>query len=446
MKHMIRWILFLCVLFAVLAVTFSSHGEETEIVTGQETSPNYIPEMENFTTSGGTNTGGGRGCTSGNFCTAGTQGPGGTYTSTFDLEDNMTIDQINRGFDMDYGVDVESHQSNSVLATCANGNVMQNGDCRDIFNLTVTLLDSDNIVHKFEHEVELDFTGTRSFAFTQVISENNFTGLKGEFELFGIDAGFPSGFFGPRFDNPFLTTTFDLVTLLETEVLNIIDLQENIEVVEIQDIEIETVAPQEEIQVAAEIVVEEIETVELQIEVQQPVEPQAAEEMEVAVEVEQEIEAELEDVSEPEPEAEEVVEESSGETEDTGEANEPAQNEEPAEETAQEEEASEESEPETKKAVAQKVKEKVAKKIMSKMGDKGKYDSTNQVRTLAVMGVLGNSRTFFDTQATLQDTPGFFSSAKIPDSSIPTNNVAQYLMFGGSNQSHSELVDSQWQK
>ena len=443
---MIRWILFLCVLFAVLAVTFSSHGEETEIVTGQETSPNYIPEMENFTTSGGTNTGGGRGCTSGNFCTAGTQGPGGTYTSTFDLEDNMTIDQINRGFDMDYGVDVESHQSNSVLATCVNGNVMQNGDCRDIFNLTVTLLDSDNIVHKFEHEVELDFTGTRSFAFTQVISENNFTGLKGEFELFGIDAGFPSGFFGPRFDNPFLTTTFDLVTLLETEVLNIIDLQENIEVVEIQDIEIETVAPQEEIQVAAEIVVEEIETVELQIEIQQPVEPQAAEEMEVAVEVEQEIEAELEDVSEPEPEAEEVVEESSGETEDTGEANEPAQNEEPAEETAQEEEASEESEPETKKAVAQKVKEKVAKKIMSKMGDKGKYDSTNQVRTLAVMGVLGNSRTFFDTQATLQDTPGFFSSAKIPDSSIPTNNVAQYLMFGGSNQSHSELVDSQWQK
>jgi outer membrane biosynthesis protein TonB len=446
MKHMIRWILFLCVLFAVLAVTFSSHGEETEIVTGQETSPNYIPEMENFTTSGGTNTGGGRGCTSGNFCTAGTQGPGGTYTSTFDLEDNMTIDQINRGFDMDYGVDVESHQSNSVLATCANGNVMQNGDCRDIFNLTVTLLDSDNIVHKFEHEVELDFTGTRSFAFTQVISENNFTGLKGEFELFGIDAGFPSGFFGPRFDNPFLTTTFDLVTLLETEVLNIIDLQENIEVVEIQDIEIETVAPQEEIQVAAEIVVEEIETVELQIEIQQPVEPQAAEEMEVAVEVEQEIEAELEDVSEPEPEAEEVVEESSGETEDTGEANEPAQNEEPAEETAQEEEASEESEPETKKAVAQKVKEKVAKKIMSKMGDKGTYDSTNQVRTLAVMGVLGNSCTFFDTQATLQDTPGFFSSAKIPDSSIPTNNVAQYLMFGGSNQSHSELVDSQWQK
>tara|TARA_R100000808_G_C2149933_1_gene158504 strand:- start:1528 stop:2817 length:1290 start_codon:yes stop_codon:yes gene_type:complete len=429
-----------------MAVTFGSHAEETEIVTGQETSPNYIPEMEQFTRSGGTNTGGGRGCSSGNFCTAGKQGPGGTYTSTFDLEDNMTIDQINRGFDMDYGVDVESHSSNSVLASCSGGNVMQNSDCRDIFNLTVTLLDSNSVVHKFEHEVELDFTGTRPFAFSQVIPENDFTGLRGEFELFGIDAGFPTGFFGPRFDNPFLTTTFDLVTILETEVLNIIDLQEDIEVVEIQEIEIEVVEPQEEIQVAAEIVVEEIETVELQIEVQQPVEPQAPEEIEVAVEVEQEIEAELEDVSEPEPEREEVVEESSGETEDTGEANELAQNEEPAEETTQEEETAEEPKPETKKVVAQKVKEKVAKKIMSKMGDKGKYDSTNQIRTLAVMGVLGNSRTFFGTQATLQDTPGFFSGAKIPDSSIPTNNAAQYLMFGGSNQSHSQLVDSQWQK
>ena len=429
---MIRWILFLCVLFAVMAVTFSSHAEETEIVTGQETSPNYIPNMSEFTKSGGTNTGGGRGCTSGNFCTAGTQGPGGTYTSTFDLEDNMTIDQINRGFDMDYGVNVESHQSNSVPSTCANGNVMQNSDCRDIFNLTVSLLDADNIVHKFEHEVELDFTGTRPFAFSQVIPENDFTGLRGEFELFGIDAGFPSGFFGPRFDNPFLTTTFDLVTILETEVLNIIDLQQEVEVVDIQEIEVELepVEP-EEIELAAEIVVEEIETVELEIEVQQPVEPEAAqEEIEVTAEVEEEIqEAEVteEDVAEPEPTEQEPATE-------TASADEP------------EEQQEEQAEPVEKKTVAQKVKEKVAKKIMSKMNDKSKYDSTNQIRTLAVMGVLGNSRSFFGTQATLQDTPGFFSGAKIPDSSIPTNNVAQYLMFGGSNQSHSEMVDSQWQR
>ena len=423
--RMVRWLLFLCVLFAIIAVTFGSHAEETEIVTGQETSPNYIPEMSDLTRSGGTNTGGGRGCASGNFCTAGKQGPGGTYTSTFDLEDNMTIDQINRGFDMNYGVDVESHQSNSVLASCSGGNVMQNSDCRDIFNLTVTLLDVDNVVHKFEHEVELDFTGTRPFAFSQVIPENTFTGLRGEFELFGIDAGFPTGFFGPRFDNPFLTTTFDLVTILETEVLNIIDLQQEVEVVDIQEIEVELepVEP-EEVEIATEIVVEEIETVELEIEIQQPVEPETAqEEMEVTAEVEEEIqEAEVaeQDVAEQETPPE------------TASTDEP------------EEQQEEQAEPAQKKTVAQKVKEKVAKKIMSKMNDKSKYDSTNQVRTLAVMGVLGNSRSFFGTQATLQDTPGFFSGATIPDSTLPTNNMAQYLMFGGSNQAHSEIVNSQW--
>ena len=425
MKSMIRWIIFLSILLGIVMVSFCSVAEETEIITGQETSPNYIPEMGQFTRSGGTNTGGGRGCSSGNFCTAGKQGPGGTYTSTFDLEDNMTIDQINRGFDMNYGVDVESHSSNSVLSSCVGGNVMQNSDCRDIFNLTVTLLDVDNVVHKFEHEIELDFTGTRPFAFSQVIPENTFTGLRGEFELFGIDAGFPTGFFGPRFDNPFLTTTFDLVTILETEVLNIIDLQQEVEVVDIQEIEVELepVEP-EEVEIATEIVVEEIETVELEIEIQQPVEPEAAqEEMEVTAEVEEEIqEAEVteQDVAE---------QETSTETAGTDEP---------------EEQQEEQAEPAQKKTVAQKVKEKVAKKIMSKMNDKSKYDSTNQVRTLAVMGVLGNSRSFFNAQATLQDTPGFFSGATIPDSTLPTNNIAQYLMFGGSNQAHSEIVNSQW--
>ena len=38
------------------------------------------------------------------------------------------------------------------------------------------------------------------------------------------------------------------------------------------------------------------------------------------------------------------------------------------------------------------------------MGDKGRYDETNQLKTLVVMQVLGNTKTFFDTQKTLQDT------------------------------------------
>ena len=411
--------------FLILGLCLFSLKAYTENL-DTETTSNYLPNMSDFTTSGGTNTGGGRGCSSGNFCTAGKQGPGGTYTSTFDFKNNMTTDQINKGFDINYGVDVKSHPSNSVLPSCVDGNTMQNSDCRDIFNLTVTLLDSISVVHKFEHEVELDFTGLRSFSFSQTIPENNFIDLQGQFELFGIDAGFPNSFFGPSFSNPFLTSTFNLISHLESEVINIIDMQESIEIIEIQDIEVQPVQQQQEIQVAAAITVEEIQTVELSSVVEQPVETTTVEEVEVQQEVEVEVQQEIEvEVSEPQQESTEP---------------------ETAREDVSEPEEQAETKAEVKKSVAQKVRNKVVKKIMNRMGDKGKYDSTNQVRTLAVMGILGSSKNFFDTQVTLQDTPGFFSGVRLDDGSIQTNNVAQYLMFGGSNQMHSQMVDSQWQK
>ena len=66
-------------------------GVAEEIVTGQETSTNQMPAMSEFTRSGGTSIGTGAGCSSGEYCTAGKQGPGGTYTTTFDLEDAMAI-------------------------------------------------------------------------------------------------------------------------------------------------------------------------------------------------------------------------------------------------------------------------------------------------------------------------------------------------------------------
>ena len=135
------WVLLLVLLACSLVFPQSSNAQTTEVVTGQETSPNYIPEMGDHTRSGSTlhnqGTGTSKGCKSGNFCTGGKQGPGGTYSSTFDLEENMTIDQINRGFSMDYGMDVDSHQSNLTVPSCANGNTLQNNDCKDIFTLTV---------------------------------------------------------------------------------------------------------------------------------------------------------------------------------------------------------------------------------------------------------------------------------------------------------------------
>ena len=91
-------------------------------------------------------------------------------------------------------------------------------------------------------------------------------------------------------------------------------------------------------------------------------------------------------------------------------------------------------------------KEKAAKKIVKKMGDKGRYDSQNQLKTLIVMQVLGNTKTFFESQKQLNDRVGFFTDESLPDAFISDNNIAGYLLFGGSNQLMNEMIDSQWQQ
>ena len=98
----------------------------------------------------------------------------------------------------------------------------------------------------------------------------------------------------------------------------------------------------------------------------------------------------------------------------------------------------------TKAQKKQDQKQKAGSKIVKNMGDKGRYDSTNQLKTLLVMQVLGNSKTFFDDQKLIQDTPGFFSDLIVPDTQISDNNFASFIMFGGSNVKMDALVDSQY--
>ena len=90
-------------------------------------------------------------------------------------------------------------------------------------------------------------------------------------------------------------------------------------------------------------------------------------------------------------------------------------------------------------------KEKAAKKIVKKMGDKGRYDSTNQLKTLIVMQVLGNTKNFFDSQKQLNDREGFFTDYMLPDTHLTNNNIAQYYLFAGSEGLMNEMIDSQWQ-
>jgi hypothetical protein len=187
-------------------------------------------------------------------------------------------------------------------------------------------------------------------------------------------------------------------------------------------------------------------------------------------EMEPEMEVEPEPTTEPEPEMEEPVNEPEPETEA-----EPEPADEPSEEPADEPSEEMEEEPEPEKGAPEadadedqpedmeesedkgeaeekpvkkpeSKKEKAAKKIVKKMGDKGRYDSQNQLKTLIVMQVLGNTKTFFESQQQLNDRAGFFTDESLPDAVISDNNIAGYFLFAGSDGLMNEMVMQQWQK
>ena len=148
--------------------------------------------------------------------------------------------------------------------------------------------------------------------------------------------------------------------------------------------------------------------------------------------------------SEPEPEPTETAEAEPEEEPQSGPSS--VEKKEPEAKTEQPKKVAEKKteKPKTKTEKKQEAEQKAASKIVKKMGDKGRYDDSNQLKTLVVMQVLGNTKTFFDDQAQLQDTPGFFDNRTIPDTTISDNNYSAYIMFGGSDAAHNALTESQY--
>jgi len=90
-------------------------------------------------------------------------------------------------------------------------------------------------------------------------------------------------------------------------------------------------------------------------------------------------------------------------------------------------------------------KEKAAKKVMKKINDKQKYDSSSQLKTLVVMQVLADSKTFFDSQQQLNDRVDFFTDTTLPDAVISDNDIASYFLFAGSDGLMNEIIESQYE-
>ena len=136
----------------------------------------------------------------------------------------------------------------------------------------------------------------------------------------------------------------------------------------------------------------EIEIAEIEIEIQEL-------ELEIEATIEESIETNIQETEvEPEVQIDEKPVEEVEEIEDTTV--------EKVETVEKKPEPKEETKPQKEEQLKKEVassKEKAAKKIVKSMGDKKKYDSVNQIKTLIVMQILGNTKTFFDSQKELND-------------------------------------------
>jgi len=423
------------------------------------TTSNVLPNLSAFTTSGSTTSSSTSGCTAGEFCTGNATAGGGTYTSTFDVP--LTEDEVRRGFTLNSAVTVDSHPSNARRATCTS--VTQVGDCRDLFTLGITLLSGETVAKKFTHEVELDFTGGRLFSFSDTMAENDFGILTGSFSLFGIDAGFHSGFFGPKFSDPSLTFTHEQV--VEQQILD--QIVQNDVIAAAPPVQINLPPPPVDLPpppAAAPIVVAVApqapsepppppEIVPIQIDLPPPPMEQRQQESQAEATIEAQIEQDIAPPSveqprarEPEPEPEQSSE---GEPEPEGQPAE-AQPESQPSEPEPEPEPSAEPPAETREAQAppkpksrqEKVKA-AAEKAVAKIAPSQRYSAASQTTTMVAMGMISPK---IVAPTALVDTPGFFTGTKVPDGPSMVDRMQNYTLFGRSNGAHNALVDLDWKR
>jgi hypothetical protein len=271
-------------------------------------------------------------------------------------------------------------------------------------------------------------------------------------------------YFEPEFDEPDMEISYDTVEMeMDFEMdfnMEMPDMEMDFEMPNVTVDEVEVATIEFEMEMEMEMELPDIEMPEPEMEMPEPEIETQPEIEEVKEEPMEETQPEPEPEPQPEPELEpepeevqnEPTEEDTEETE-TNTQEEPEQEESLPEADADEDKQEDMEETEDKGEAEEKPvkkpeskKEKAAKKIVKKMGDKGRYDSTNQLKTLIVMQVLGDTKTFFDSQKELNDRMDFFTDYMIPDSKIQNNNIAQWYLFAGSDGLINEMIDSQWQQ
>tara|TARA_R100001440_G_scaffold59957_1_gene79708 strand:- start:7323 stop:8696 length:1374 start_codon:yes stop_codon:yes gene_type:complete len=367
--------------------------------------------------------------------TMGVSGMGTTFIQTVDISDL----NIQKGGEVRYSIEVDKR------------------DAQDRIYMHITGLNGSNQV--FAGTDILSETGVAS-GYQSYDGSFDFGGIlnKLTIEIGGRDINLA---IGPLFDDVTVNVFYNVIsTIIEQQIttveqiyyLNIFDpteLEFAEEVFEFNDISFDDgdidftqiEAPTEEVT---------YETVELEIqefEIDLPQTEIASVEVQAEMEIELELEMEME-LDLPEPEVEETIEvakvEESVDEQPTEETTEPDSETteesavEPEDSTEQEEVQQEEVEKPEKPVKEPSAKEKAATKIVKKIDDKARYDESNQMKTLIVMQILGNTKNFFDTQSTIQDTNvNEYLNKTLEDNYGVLFNIAQ-------GQTMEEMINAQY--
>jgi hypothetical protein len=377
----------------------------------------------------------------------------GKITQALDSDDLLDADissiEAGQGMTFSFGADVDNRRNNSYGTGTFSGQRPDTWTIKmEIFNsggssLGATTMTDNEAVQQVQ-------TGTLHIAAGNVIDNALIT-------MSGVDAGYWAGWYGPRFDDVFTTYLYNEISTEISESITYTELMATVscEILDtcvddvVDDIIANTVDVEEEFQddplaepsmdvdgtdtVEPSDMGDDMEMVEVDLAPPPEIEPPTmdAPEPEISSEAEAEVEVEIEAEINNEMEATAPAEEVEVEVE--------------VAETTEADTDTDEGEDESAE-VKQKQKQKAANKIVKKMGDKGRYDGGNQLKTLVVMNVLGDSKRFFATTVVLKDAQArkLFTLARIPDAVISDNNYNQYFMFGGSSMAHDALVDSQY--
>ena len=340
------------------------------------------------------------------------------------INQGLSVEEIQQGFDYQYGSSIESHVSNTNVPSCSN----TNGDCKDYFTITVRLSDEAGTVFRtHEHTVEMDYVGVRDYSYNQTLEQNNYLDVSFQMDIWSVDAGYTSGYYGGIISDPFFSVqyqTVEIITDIIDDIVNDIifdDIDTDDMTVDIsiddffeEDISFEIdFAPIEDLDITVDVVsIDDLPEIEIDMETTETIEVEVVEEQ-----TEEMIEEQIEETIE-EP-IEETVEES---------VDEPEQDE--AEEV------------EAERPKPKEMKQKIAKKIIASQKDKMSVES--QTTQLALMIVLSDTDFNSYTDKELVDRQFYEDVNLYLDQNMieDTNLDLFYMDYLGMN----ELVDLQWQR